>query len=205
MNTVSDHNLWAFACEVYSQSGVADACIHLQDHYGLDVPLLLFCCWYGRYYGELSPLQIQQALSFSKGWSANTTQPLRAIRRNMKSSYGQQWPLAEGEWLSLREQVKSAELESERLLLQGLSQLASDEAAYENMANQCKTNQYKANQYKANQYKTKAAMVNIKQCFDIIFDLKNNGNAVEFLLEIFKAVFEGEDSDTLHKTLLAFI
>ena len=40
-----DGRFWAFSLEVYGRPGVAPACLALQDRHGLDVNLLLFCCW----------------------------------------------------------------------------------------------------------------------------------------------------------------
>src|SRR5262249_40267230 len=41
-------NFWNFSLKVYGRPGVAAACIALQDGLGLDVNLLLYCCWHGR-------------------------------------------------------------------------------------------------------------------------------------------------------------
>ena len=40
-----DGRFWAFSLDVYGRPGVAPACLALQDRHGLDVNLLLFCCW----------------------------------------------------------------------------------------------------------------------------------------------------------------
>ena len=42
-----DHLFWDFSLEVYAKEGVADACLRLQDDLGIDVNMLLFCCWAG--------------------------------------------------------------------------------------------------------------------------------------------------------------
>jgi uncharacterized protein (TIGR02444 family) len=34
---------WDFSLKVYAAAGVADECILLQDRFGIDVNLLLFC------------------------------------------------------------------------------------------------------------------------------------------------------------------
>jgi len=120
-NSEPSDQLWAFACEVYSNSSVSEACLILQDHHNVDVPLLLFCCWVGRHYGVLPEAQLEQALSFTRGCSSNATKPLRTIRRDMKTSYSPQWPVPENDWSDLREQVKQAELASEKMMLTGLS------------------------------------------------------------------------------------
>ena len=174
--TIND-NLWVFACEVYSRPTVDDACLTLQDHYGVDIPLLLCCCWAGYHYGELSPELLQQASSFSKGWSANTTKPLRTIRRDMKTSYSQQWPVPDTDWASLRAQVKNLELASEKLMLEGLSRLISEHA--------------KKHDEPSRQSAILTAIANIKNTFS----LDKDERAVDCVLGILKQVFNESKQD----------
>jgi uncharacterized protein (TIGR02444 family) len=119
-------SLWDFACRLYSQSAVQTACLRLQDQYQMNISLLLFCCWSGRYYGDVSAKRLQQAVYFTDQWSAASTLTLRRLRQTMKAGFNPVWPLSHSEWDVLREQVKAVELESERLLLQGLQQLVID-------------------------------------------------------------------------------
>jgi len=140
--------------------------LQLQDQYGIDIPLLLFCCWSGGRYGELSSALLEQAVSFSKGWSANSTRPLRAIRRDMKTSFSAQWPVSELDWSALREQVKALELKSEELMLNGLDTLLSDMPVKSGGV--------------------AASIKNIKHCFQ----LSVNTPLIELLLPLLVAVFE---------------
>lgn len=115
-------SLWDFACELYAQQAVQAACLQLQDEAGFDVPLLLFCCWAGLRYGAVSQPQLQAAKAFVEECSV-ATNALRECRRTMKNHYQSTWPVPESYWQELRERVKTAELESERLALHGLEQL----------------------------------------------------------------------------------
>lgn len=166
-----DDNLWVFACEVYGRPEVGDACLTLQDRYGVDIPLLLFYCWAGYHYGELSPELQQQASSFSKGWSSNTTKPLRTIRRDMKTSYSQQWPVADTDWSSLRVQVKNLELLSEKLMLEGLSRLIKE-----------KVNKLKE---PSEQAIISAAIANIKNGFNVNSDQDAAGHVLIVIQQAF--------------------
>ncbi|MFT6386975.1 MAG: hypothetical protein ACJAUP_000344 [Cellvibrionaceae bacterium] len=171
LNKTVDNNLWFFACEVYSRPRVADACLTLQDRDGVDIPLLLCCCWAGYHYGELSPELLQQASSFSKGWSANTTKPLRTIRRDMKTSYSKQWPVSEDSWFSLREQVKQLELESEKSVFDGLHSLI--DSSMQGLS--------------TNKPSIAASIRNVEHSFPVV---SNGDNVKELLSELLAAIYQ---------------
>ncbi|MDP2126588.1 MAG: TIGR02444 family protein [Pseudohongiella sp.] len=119
-----------FAVAVYSIAGVAQACLTLQDRNNVDVPLLLFCGWYGASYGRLSQQQLSQATEMSQQLGAYLINPLRGARRWMKTNRlisdnsgvdASDNVTGEQAWDSLREQIKSAELKAELLLLDALA------------------------------------------------------------------------------------
>ncbi|MGH1485405.1 MAG: TIGR02444 family protein [Cellvibrionaceae bacterium] len=116
-------SLWDFAIDLYNKPGVETTCLQLQDEHGFDIPLLLFCCWAGWRYGAVSVEQLQPVINFSQEWSEQNIQPLRDMRRAMKYGYSQQWPVDQSDYEDLRQQVKKAELMSERFLLEGLEKL----------------------------------------------------------------------------------
>jgi len=121
-------SLWDFATAFYAKPNVQSACLILQNTAGVNVPLLLSCCWVGKYYGELPSSLATQVSQFAADYSKLSTEPLREIRIKMKHSYNPQWPIEGDDWQALREQVKVIELYSEKLLLQGLEQLLIDKA-----------------------------------------------------------------------------
>ena len=76
---------WDFTMGVYGRPGVSPACIALQDSLGLDVNLLLFCCWVaasGR--GALSSQEMRRCRDSSEPWQAHVVGALRGVRRRLK-------------------------------------------------------------------------------------------------------------------------
>lgn len=121
--------LKTFAVAVYSEPGVADACLALQDNHHADVPLLLFCGWYGVYYGQLPSTQLTQASEISRRLGSRLIKPLRKARRWMKTHSVD--VESEQRWSDLREDIKRAELHAELLMLDTLATMvanAGDEA-----------------------------------------------------------------------------
>lgn len=111
--------LKTFAPRVYSSPGVSDACLGLQDELAVDVPLLLYCGWYGVYAGALPDAVFVCAQQLSQHMGHHLIQPLRQIRRWMKQEPGDE------RWLQLRENIKAQELQAELLLLERLQEAYS--------------------------------------------------------------------------------
>lgn len=112
MTTFPDSSLWEFSISVYVRSGVADACLEMQDRHGLDVNVLLFCVWDGlRRAAPLTVAQIAEVEATVADWQGNIVTPLREVRRRLKSALGP----GRGPTQALREQVKAVELDAERL------------------------------------------------------------------------------------------
>ena len=99
---------WTFSLAVYDQPGVATACLALQERHGLDVNLLLFCCWAGVRGAALTAAQIKLLRRAGAAWSGEVVQPLRAVRRRLKSE-------RDDEAQDLRAKVLQLEIEAERL------------------------------------------------------------------------------------------
>ena len=105
---------WDWSLTVYNRPGLADTLIALQDEAGLDVNLILWCCWCGATgRGETPEFAIRSAVEMSKNWADQVTAPLRAARRALKTT---RLPHSEAAADALRDKVKAVELESERLL-----------------------------------------------------------------------------------------
>lgn len=96
----------------------------MQDERGIDVNMLLLCCWYGRMHGEFDTDLFRQALDFSSKWSAAVVSPLRTVRRWIKASGCSEPHMPTSECMALREQVKAIELAAERMQQQVLATLA---------------------------------------------------------------------------------
>jgi uncharacterized protein (TIGR02444 family) len=118
-----DLSLWNFSIAFYAKPKIQSACLTLQDQYGVNVPLLLCCCWSSMRYGML-PLPILTELQqFTGAFSNLAIEPLRALRTGMKNSHDAQWPTSVIEWEALRESIKKIEVASECLLLAGLEKI----------------------------------------------------------------------------------
>jgi uncharacterized protein (TIGR02444 family) len=114
---------WDFSVRTYSQAGVADACLALQDQFGVDVNLLLYCCWAGWCSAALDDETFNQALDFSQTWAEEVVRPLRGVRRWMKSSGCANDLVVLDDCMGLRQEVKSAELRAEKLQQAALESL----------------------------------------------------------------------------------
>jgi uncharacterized protein (TIGR02444 family) len=111
-------SVWAFSCNLYQQSVVKERCLFLQDEYGANVPVLLYCCWAGCYFPSLSSEQLANVQKVADLWSEQCIRPLRDIRRAMKTTdvtHSEQ-----SSWQGIREQVKALELSAEKQLLSAL-------------------------------------------------------------------------------------
>jgi len=105
-------NFWSFSLQLFSRPGVAPACIALQDGLGLDVNLLLYCCWHGRACRKLDDEDLRRAIAAVEGWQREVVQPLRAVRRRLKTGVP---PITAGECEALRRKVNDLEIESEHI------------------------------------------------------------------------------------------
>ncbi len=111
-----DTPLWVFSLAVYGSDGVADECLDLQERLGLDVNILLFAAFIGSVEGvRLKSQDITAASAAVADWQSETVRPLRGARRALRPlSAEAHEPLHEAR-AALRAQVKSAELEAEKI------------------------------------------------------------------------------------------
>jgi uncharacterized protein (TIGR02444 family) len=102
---------WTFAVEIYASEGVSDACLALQDQFGLDVIVLMISLYSAALGIILTANDLERMDAAIIEWRQTVVHPLRAMRRQLKSShYGQ--PV-----VRLRETIKSVELRSEQIEL----------------------------------------------------------------------------------------
>lgn len=123
--SASASTLWSYATQYYDQDGVAELCLRLQDEYGFDVNLLLYCCWYGHCYGTLSETQLKTCFDYSRHWQDNAVKPIRSSRRWLKTELSR---ISDQEQVTslteLRERIKRIELELEKQQLETLQALS---------------------------------------------------------------------------------
>ncbi len=106
-------SLWDWTLEAYGQTGVPEACLTLQDEYGQNTSLLLWAVWAE----TADPDLLARAAEAAHRWEDVALVPLRAVRRALKPPLP---PIDDGAREALRDDVKSAELRAERLLMETL-------------------------------------------------------------------------------------
>lgn len=98
---------WRYSVDLYDCAG--QACLDLQDSHGLDVNLLLFCCWSGSRGRSLADGELLAARRTVAPWRDNVIEPLRRARRFLKNR-----PVHEGVG-DMRQRVLALELEAEQI------------------------------------------------------------------------------------------
>lgn len=106
-----------YALALYDRGDVSAACLQLQDGFGADVCELLWLCWL-TCHGLTPDRDAPQALASVRRWQAETTRPLRELRRRLKPQ------AVTPELQSLRATIKHAELQAERETLRRLQHLS---------------------------------------------------------------------------------
>ena len=122
MSTASG-DLWVFSLKLYAEPGVAASCLSLQDQHGFDVNLVLFCIWYGCRHGELTEDLLKTALETSDRWRETVVRPLRSLRTQLKRDLKESAYSSSSEISVLRDRIKTAELDAERIQQQELEKL----------------------------------------------------------------------------------
>jgi uncharacterized protein (TIGR02444 family) len=100
---------------VYRQASVQRECLNLQDQYGIDVNLVLFCAFAGAAHEVvLSDRVLKEAAEAVGTWQRQVVSGLRGIRQALKPFLSASPPL-DTPIATLRTQVKALELEAERI------------------------------------------------------------------------------------------
>jgi uncharacterized protein (TIGR02444 family) len=115
--------LWRFSLDFYRLPGVEGALIALQDHAGHDVNLILYALWLGwSGRGLFGERELAAAAAAAAPVRERIAAPLRELRRRLRSDPD---PAVQ----SLRERVKTLELEAERIAQSRLAAQAGPPAA----------------------------------------------------------------------------
>ena len=110
--------LWRFSLDLYKRDGVAPACLALQDGAGVDVNVMLFLLFAARAQRALDSPDVARIAAAVEGWRDAVVAPLRGARRFLREPPSMTDRSAA---LALRETLKRAELEAERLEQQMLA------------------------------------------------------------------------------------
>ncbi len=111
----SGHQFWDFSLKIYSAEGVAGECLTLQDKYGADVNVLLFCAFLGARGIELKKNDIEAIIAFSRPWHVTIVKSLRNARRGSKT-YADDPEFKERKSVAVfRAKIKALELSAERI------------------------------------------------------------------------------------------
>lgn len=111
--------LWDWALRVYARQPVAEACLHLQDAHGQNVPYLLWAAWMAQ---EGRVADLKDAARLMRAWDAEIGAPLRGVRRALKPERASVDASAKE---NLRDAVKAVELKGERVLMESLEALSA--------------------------------------------------------------------------------
>jgi len=117
-------NFWDFSVRTYRTDGVPDACLSLQNDYGADVSMLLYCCWIGVHSGRFDTQTFASASRFSRQWAEHVVIPLRSARTWMKHTGCTTGQVPTGKCMTLRDDIKSVEFAAEKLQQEVLESLA---------------------------------------------------------------------------------
>lgn len=122
MNEPSGNPFWDFTLALYGRPGVAPALIGLQDRQGLDVNMLLFCCWAGSAGRVLAAADLQAVEAVADPWQAEVVRPLRALRRRLKGGFGR---LPADQVEAFRKRINALEIDGERIAQDAMSKLSA--------------------------------------------------------------------------------
>src|SRR3984957_1700506 len=115
--TSTETPFWRFSLKFYRQPAVSEACITLQDEFGVDVNLLLFLLWLASDDRKLSAEEVKMLDDNVRDWRNLTIIPIRDARRKLKGAATLVEP---GTQEVFRNKVKAVELEAERLQQEAL-------------------------------------------------------------------------------------
>ncbi len=103
---------WDFSVSLYAEGGVEAALLHLQDRDGLDVNMVLLCCYAGKHGARLLPNGLEMLNNHAAAWRETVVEPLRAVRKTLKHDVG---AVSSALSSTLRGDVKRLELNAERI------------------------------------------------------------------------------------------
>lgn len=108
-------SFWDWALAAYDRPGVAEACLSLQDDHGQQTAYLLWAAW-----ASPPDAVLADGAELARHWEAAILGPVRQARRALKIPLT---PVDDTARTDVRETIKAAELDLERLLMTSLAGL----------------------------------------------------------------------------------
>src|SRR5690242_15483628 len=112
---------WPFSLDFYARPRCSEACIELQDDAAADVDLVLYLLFLAREGRQVESAEIERIDALAAPWRAEVVEPLRRLRRRLKTAVGAFEPPLTA---VLRGEVKRLELAAEELQQTTLERLA---------------------------------------------------------------------------------
>lgn len=120
MSQAAANSFWSFSLQLYGKPGVASAFLGLQDRLGLDVNMLLLCCWAGAAGRQLSVDDLKAAERVAAPWQMEVVRQLRVLRRRLKRGYD---GLPADRVDAYRKSLNALELEGEHIAQDAIANL----------------------------------------------------------------------------------
>jgi len=122
---------WDYALKLYRKESVEAACLELQQRHGLDVNIVLLCCWLASRGIPVDDAVLGRIVEAANAWQEEFVRPLRAVRNRLKGalterrpgSIPMRWPDLVA---ALRRRALALEIDGERLEQLLLAGLAAD-------------------------------------------------------------------------------
>jgi len=156
----------------------------MQNDYGADVNMLLYCCWVGAAVGTFDDALFNRASEYSARWAENVVIPLREARTWMKHTGCTAEATPIEDCMQLREEVKSVEFAAEKMQQEVLESFVPVE---------------KLRAAAADQFTSDVA-ANLKLYLESI-GIQRSADVRRRIVEIVRAAFPGVDELTISKAL----
>lgn len=114
--SVAAGSLWAYALDIYGRPGAEARFLALQDAHGQSVCFLIWSLWMAAEARAADASTLAAGAALARSWEAAAVAPLRAVRRDLKTSSAGAARRRE----RLRDAVRQLELQAERMLLEML-------------------------------------------------------------------------------------
>ena len=79
--------LWHYSLSLYAHEEVKQLCIRLQDCYGINVNIVLWCCWYASELGQFNQEFLDTILADNEPWNTQVTCQLRQARQWLRNNH----------------------------------------------------------------------------------------------------------------------